>query len=99
MRRFASAATTTAHLLYEEFMSKLSRAIFKVDPGDYDLLRQAKRQQAESAGHVGMSEAGVTALITKREIQLHCRRAVRSPDELEQTISQLVRHYSSKGTV
>ena len=80
-------------------MSKTSRAIFEVDPDDYELLRKAKRQEAESAGHLLMSEAGVTALISKRDVQLHCRRRVRSPEQLTNTISELVRLYTSDGTV
>ena len=96
MRRFSSAANTTAHLLFERFSSDLSRAIFAYDEEDLERLVKAKREQLEARGFLGMTRAAILHCLSKKELHLHCSRVVRPVQELEQEITKLLAIYLSE---
>lgn len=84
MRRLARGVTTDSHQLYGAFMGRLTFALFEWDQGDVDLVKRAK--QAEGChGHIAP---------TAKELARHCRRRVRSVDEAERLVQEVLDHYA-----
>ncbi|KAK7940034.1 hypothetical protein WMY93_003360 [Mugilogobius chulae] len=92
MRRIATGCNTDSHALYSGFMAQLSRCIFVWDQSDLQRLTAAKRAELE-ARHMHPSDDDVMRNITKMEMQLHCRRAVRPTKEIEIMLEQLLEAY------
>lgn len=95
MRRFACACTTDSHALYGSFMAQLSCCIFVWDQQDLQRLRAAKRAELE-AKDMRPTEADVTRHITRAEMMLHCRRAVREGSEMEGLLKELIQAYDGE---
>uniref|UniRef100_A0AAV2JMW0 Transposase n=1 Tax=Knipowitschia caucasica TaxID=637954 RepID=A0AAV2JMW0_KNICA len=87
MRRIAVGCTTDSHPLYSGFMAQLSRCIFVWDQSDLQRLIEAKRAELEAC-HLHPSDDDVRKSITKKEMQLHCKRAVRPAAEMEVMLGQ-----------
>ena len=66
MRRIASCCTTEAHLLYGEFLGRLSTCIFEWDDGDLQRLRDAKKSQMEEVGLTNKSNEAIMRTLQKK---------------------------------
>ena len=91
MSRLARTCTTELYnQLYIVSMSKLSTCIFEWDPTDMAELRRAKRAVMEQEELGQMSEEDGIARITRRELELHCRRHTRGTDATTRLIQTLI---------
>ena len=97
MRRLASCCTTEEHLLYGEFLDRLSTCIFEWDDGDLRRLRDAKRSQMEEVGLMNKSFEAVMRTLQKKELALHCRPQTRGVKTTTQLLEKLLSHYTGPG--
>ncbi|XP_019626538.1 PREDICTED: uncharacterized protein LOC109471641 [Branchiostoma belcheri] len=96
MRRIASTCTTESHPLYASFVAGLSHCIFKWDPSDVALLLRAKQAELSKEGR---GDCDAARFVSRKELQLHCRRMTRGTEETTRLIQELIDTYdSSKGT-
>uniref|UniRef100_A0AAV2JZW9 Uncharacterized protein n=1 Tax=Knipowitschia caucasica TaxID=637954 RepID=A0AAV2JZW9_KNICA len=73
-------------------MAQLSRCIFVWDQSDLQRLIEAKRAELEAC-HLHPSDDDVRKSITKKAMQLNCKRAVRPAAEMEVMLGQLLAAY------
>ena len=78
MRRFAAGCCSESHALYATFMSRLSACVFEWDTKDLQRLYAAKRGQLSASGVWRKRKEDVAMHITKKELALHCKRAMGS---------------------
>nr|XP_061797805.1 uncharacterized protein LOC133589111 isoform X1 [Nerophis lumbriciformis] len=91
MRRFARGVSTEAHMLYGEFMNRLSFAMFEWDEGDVRRLSEAKRAEHGGNAHVELSA---------KEMHRHCRRRTRGAEETTRLIQEVLDHmWDAKNTM
>ncbi|XP_076460320.1 uncharacterized protein LOC143293387 isoform X2 [Babylonia areolata] len=96
MRRIATAVITEVHPLYAGFMSRLSRAIFAWDEGDFSKLLEARRAQLQEEGFLHPSDADVLKRIMRRDLALHCKRITRGVEETKRLVRELLEVYTSE---
>ncbi|XP_061878173.1 uncharacterized protein LOC133630604 [Entelurus aequoreus] len=91
MRRFARGVSTEAHMLYGEFMNRLSFAMFEWDEGDVRRLSEAKRAEHGGNAHVKLSS---------KELHRHCRRRTRGAEETTRLVQEVLDHlWDAKNTM
>lgn len=96
MRRFASACSTEAHLLYAIFLRSLSHCLFEWDAADVAALMEAKRSELEQQGVPLISEDVIRRALTRAELARHCRRRTRGVAETTTRLDALVETFESK---
>ena len=89
--------TTDAHQLYPLFMSRLADCIFELDRNDVQQLKRAKENQLKGQSRTRVTDADIIHSISKREIQIHCRRHTRGMDMTVDRISRLLELFSGEG--
>ena len=100
MRRLASCCTTEAHLLYPTFMDRLPRCIFAWDERDLELLKRAKRSELVGSGKIDdPTDQQVLRCLTKRELQIHCRRKTRGTAETTQLLEETLGFFTGPGGI
>ena len=95
MRRFAIGCASESHALYPVFMSQLSSCMFEWDSADLQRLRDAKKAELQSRGRWRLDEETVNLHISKRELQMHCKRRTRGLEETARLIQELLETFSS----
>lgn len=71
MRRLADCCNTQSHLLYPDFMDRLSPCVYEWDKDDVARLKDAKKREMEKGGIGNATEQMVMSAL---ELALHCRR-------------------------
>ena len=97
MRRLAKTVANESHPLYSTFMCSISKAIFKWDPKDENLLNvnlPAKKEELEMAG-IPPHDA-VKRAITKKELAKHCERRTRGSNQTILLLDQLFESMKGK---
>lgn len=98
MRRLGRGCASEQHPLFGVFMSRLSSCIFEVDAEDYALLCKAKRAQMSAQGAF-LAEGAEMKLLTKDELQLHCRRRTRGAVTTKLMVNELIRSLHDKTSI
>jgi len=96
IRRLAKACVNESHPLYSVYMGLLSNAIFEVDPEDYKLLMRAKKEELQNSGIKEPADDLVRKSITKRELQLHCKRRTRGVVETNKQLEKIFNALAGK---
>ncbi|XP_071827724.1 uncharacterized protein [Apostichopus japonicus] len=96
LRRFSLGCTSQSHALYPAFMSQLSACIFEWDAADLAQLRLAKEAELGASGVWSLEKQNVALHITKKELQLHCRRRTRGTEDTTRLIKEVIDVFSSE---
>lgn len=92
--RFSVACTSQSHALYSAFMSRLSACLFEWDAEDLTRLRRSKEAEL-SSGVWSLEKDNVDLHISKKELQLHCKRRTRGTAETSRLIKEVIDIFSS----
>ena len=92
--RIANGVTTDTHPLYQVLMSRLADCIFQLNMEDLSKLKMAKQSQFKAEGRPNDTDNDVPRSITKKEVQLHCRRQTRGVDVTTRSIEGLLQEPS-----
>ncbi|XP_051800729.1 uncharacterized protein LOC110945909 [Acanthochromis polyacanthus] len=80
VRRLAAGVTSESHILYPDFMRRLSASIFEWDPEDMSSLKTAKLSDRSRRGN----------RLTVKEMAKHCRRHTRGAELTERLLDDTI---------
>ncbi|MEQ2163478.1 hypothetical protein GOODEAATRI_030546, partial [Goodea atripinnis] len=83
IRRLAAGVTAESHVLYPDFMRRISASIFEWDPEDVSRLNRAKQAERSRRGAVHRA----------KEMARHCRRRTRGAQETERLLSETIQAF------